>query len=334
MMQQHCMRCRNIGTSLDESYVNVNATSVHMPPSASMSLSVMRDRESSHADVSSHVKKIQRLHAISESITASATTSLPAMCPECLQILTQMLEKSDARARQEKKALAAFIATVPKPVRSSSIKSPSPAPSFRPADPSLVAIHDERMSIQVELQQLQDELRAVEVEEAAMWTRINDELMAVDIAHDARDASVARLLEMESRLHIIRRMNVWNDAFYIWHKGPFGTINGFCLGRLPRHHIDWHEINAGWGDVALVVVLLMETMDIPVRDFQVVPLGSHSKIRRLHPSPTMEYALDNYVESPFNLGLAALLKVVAHLGEYAEATDSTFRLPYKVTSTL
>ncbi|RHY28433.1 hypothetical protein DYB32_005984 [Aphanomyces invadans] len=262
-----------------------------MPSASSMSMSVMRDRESSHADVSSHVKKIQRLHAISESITASATTSVPALCPECLQLLTQMLEKSDARARQEKKALATFIASVPKPTRSTKEPMQPSVFAVNSIDPTIASMHAERVSIHLEFQKLQDELGAIEQEEAEMWTAINDKLMAVGEAHDARDASVARLLEMESRLHIIRRMNLWNDAFYIWHKGPFGTINGFCLGRLPRHHIDWHEINAAWGDVALVVQLLAEAMGITFCNFQVVPLGSLSKIVRLHPSPVLEYSL-------------------------------------------
>eukprot|EP00959_Pyramimonas_sp_CCMP1952_P076087 1590125-Pyramimonas_sp.AAC.1 len=32
---------------------------------------------------------------------------------------------------------------------------------------------------------------------------------------------------------MLRRTSVYNDAFHIWHSGPFGTINNFRLGRLP-----------------------------------------------------------------------------------------------------
>jgi beclin 1 len=44
-------------------------------------------------------------------------------------------------------------------------------------------------------------------------------------------------------------MNVANDAFHIWHAGPFGTINGFRLGRLSVEQVEWHEINAALGQV-------------------------------------------------------------------------------------
>ncbi|KAF0687584.1 Aste57867_20703 [Aphanomyces stellatus] len=297
----------------------------------------MRDKESSHshADVSSHVKKIQRLHTISESITASSSAPIPSMCPECLQMLTQMLEKSNDRARQEKKALTSFIASKPK-----SSASPTPgAPTTSTTSTSAHARHmslmqQERAAIHAELQSLGDELAALEEEEAGVWRAINDRLWTRGRENDTRDADVARLVEMEQRMHAVRRMNVLNDAFYIWHKGPFGTISGFCLGRLPRHHIDWNEINAAWGEVGLVVVLLAEALGVHLKAYQIVPLGSFSKVIRLQ-TPTMEYTLhgsdqDNFAESLFNLGLTALLHCLNQLGEHAEAKDASFRLPYKI----
>jgi hypothetical protein len=42
----------------------------------------------------------------------------------------------------------------------------------------------------------------------------------------------------------------------IWHDGPFGTISGFRLGRTPEVPVEWHEINAAWGQA----VLLLHTM--------------------------------------------------------------------------
>lgn len=45
-----------------------------------------------------------------------------------------------------------------------------------------------------------------------------------------------------------------NDSFHIWHKGPFATINGFRVGRLPSLVVDWQEVNAGVGQAALVLV--------------------------------------------------------------------------------
>ena len=38
--------------------------------------------------------------------------------------------------------------------------------------------------------------------------------------------------------------------------GPFGTVNGFRLGRLPSVAVEWDEINAAWG----MACLLLTTM--------------------------------------------------------------------------
>lgn len=93
------------------------------------------------------------------------------------------------------------------------------------------------------------------------------------------------------QLDKIKRTNVFNDTFYIWHDGPFGTINGFRMGKLPTQsvlilcqlalvfflssflpslsfflflmvikkyntQVDWVEINAGWGQCALLLSTL------------------------------------------------------------------------------
>ena len=62
--------------------------------------------------------------------------------------------------------------------------------------------------------------------------------------------SLARQIEVASnRLEKLKKINVFNDAFYIWHDGSFGTINNLRLGRLPTVPVEWSEINAAWGQV-------------------------------------------------------------------------------------
>lgn len=59
-----------------------------------------------------------------------------------------------------------------------------------------------------------------------------------------------------TQLEALRRTNVYNDVFYIWYDGPFGTISSFRLGRTPNIPVEWDEINAAWGQA----VLLLHTM--------------------------------------------------------------------------
>ena len=71
-----------------------------------------------------------------------------------------------------------------------------------------------------------------------------------------------RLLLSQSLLAHLESTNVYNDAFQIGHvpldpstagRGGLtvGTINGLRLGGRPV--VDWDEINAAWGLVALCI---------------------------------------------------------------------------------
>ena len=39
------------------------------------------------------------------------------------------------------------------------------------------------------------------------------------------------------KLERLKRTSAYNDAFFIWHSGPFGTINNYKLGRLPTQQV-------------------------------------------------------------------------------------------------
>lgn len=51
---------------------------------------------------------------------------------------------------------------------------------------------------------------------------------------EERDAILAKTEVSQAHLELLKRTNVLNDAFPIWHDGEFGTINNFRLGRLPK----------------------------------------------------------------------------------------------------
>ena len=51
---------------------------------------------------------------------------------------------------------------------------------------------------------------------------------------------------------------MYNDVFHIWHRGAFGTISGFRLGKTPTHPVDWDEMNAAWGQAVLLLHTLAQ----------------------------------------------------------------------------
>lgn len=81
-----------------------------------------------------------------------------------------------------------------------------------------------------------------------------------------------------NQLDKLHKTNVFNATFHIWHSGHFGTINSFRLGRLPSAPVDWSEINAAWGQTALLLSALARKMDLTFERFRLVPYGNHSYI--------------------------------------------------------
>lgn len=82
----------------------------------------------------------------------------------------------------------------------------------------------------------------------------------------------------QSHLDKLKKTNVFNTTFHIWHKGHFGTINNFRLGRLPSAPVDWSEINAAWGQATLLLVALARKSNLTFQKYRLVPYGSHSYI--------------------------------------------------------
>lgn len=76
----------------------------------------------------------------------------------------------------------------------------------------------------------------------------------------------------------LRHIAVANDAFFVWHRGPFVTINSCRLGRLPGQHVDWPEINAALGHMAMLLSLIAARAG--VRFSKYVPVWQNHVVSR------------------------------------------------------
>ena len=160
------------------------------------------------------------------------------------------------------------------------------------------------------------------------------------------------------RLELAQKWNVTNDCFYIWHRGPFGVINGLRLGSeiaaIPADQDDtavpatapaanatitvpWAEINSALG---LVVLLLSTLMNKPHSGFrfknEIVAMGSTSKIGLRRGAAVTYYDLftdDNFHffgKRNFNIALTGLVRCVAEAEETVQDRDRTIALPYAI----
>eukprot|EP01051_Picozoa_sp_SAG22_P004160 SAG22_NODE_216_length_14937_cov_51.622995_3_plen_329_part_00 len=129
---------------------------------------------------------------------------------------------------------------------------------------------------QVELEKEAAELASLEQQYWHEYNAFTSQREAFEQERDSVAACCARLAEQDDHL---RNTNVYNDSFFIWHEGSFGTINKFRLGRLPNQQVDWSEINAAWGQVVLLLHTMVTQKQFSFSNHELFPMGSFSKIR-------------------------------------------------------
>nr|XP_051211612.1 beclin-1-like protein [Lolium perenne] len=100
------------------------------------------------------------------------------------------------------------------------------------------------------------------------------------LLHDEeeRDAVLAKIEVSQVHLELLKRTNVLNDAFYISHDGVIGTINNFRLGRLPNVQVEWDEINAAWGQAALLLHTMAQYFPKFKYRIKIHPMGSYPRV--------------------------------------------------------
>lgn len=210
------------------------------------------------------------------------------LCPECTSELLKELEAESVYLEEEVAALDAL---------KMSILEESPASS-----PSGV---DER-SCQREIRRLEEEIRAEELKlaraeedlanalarkraaegvnkrleevEVSYWHAFNAVMLTLHATADFRDSLQQRVDSSEKSLSALRRTSVLSDLFRVWHDGPFGTISGLRLGSTPEFPVEWWEINAAWGQAALLLETLAKSIDVRFSSHKLEPCGSYSRV--------------------------------------------------------
>ncbi|CAM9319950.1 unnamed protein product [Ectocarpus sp. 8 AP-2014] len=178
----------------------------------------------------------------------------------------------------------------------------------------------------------------------AELARCRADLLSRRIALDSRRSDVAearqncrsrKALYSEQLVSAMRMAGALNDCFHIWHQGPFGTINGFRVGRLNTHVVDWQEVNAGVGQAAIVLVTVAMAMGVEFTKYLIAPCGSFTKIARSEDGRVL-YSLHTdesfslFPRRNFNFALKAFLHCLGEVGDHVQEHDPTLRLPYHI----
>ncbi|CAD5226258.1 unnamed protein product [Bursaphelenchus xylophilus] len=142
-----------------------------------------------------------------------------------------------------------------------------------------------------ELKDKQDEQKKMLEKDEELYRKLRDNHRTLSEQSAELRSLKTQVNYAQEQLEKLLKTNVLDMAFFIWKDGEYGTINGLRLGRLPADNVDWHEINAAFGQVAMLMVVMCRHVSLKLENYEIVPFGSHSIIRHLKGSKVEEYQL-------------------------------------------
>ena len=198
----------------------------------------------------------------------------------------------------------------------------------------LASLENERSHVREQVAREQQRSRELDEEERKYCEQYNQYKRQMLETEDAEMSVRNQLDYAREQLTRLRKTNVFNATFHIWHSGYFGTINGFRLGRLPNDPVDWNEINAAWGQTVLLLHSLANKINLKFDRYRLVPYGNYSYIESLS-DKTKELPLYGsggikfLWESKFDSAMVAFLDCLQQF-EAKERNRKGFSLPYKM----
>jgi beclin 1 len=270
------------------------------------------------------------------------------ICVECTERLVDQLQKRLSNSSRERDAYVDFLrqanSDVPtdEELQQAKQELKKLQAQERAAFAELQQLEKEKAAMEADILDLDAQARELDIQEEKFWADRNDFSQKLSGLQNERDRLNNQYEHDSKQLERLRRANVYNDTFPIGHDGFFGTINGLRLGRLPERPVDWGEINAAWGHTCLLLVTVAEKLNFTFKGYELLPMGSTSRIRIQKPSRSGDtsttpskprydtYRLFNhgdaistlggFFHSEFDSAMIAFLECLRQLIEHAQRT--------------
>jgi beclin 1 len=203
----------------------------------------------------------------------------------------------------------------------------------------LASIESKRSTTKQELKMTRERLEDLQLKDKDLHRKFN--MCQGEMLHlqDEVKSIEYQTTHASEQLKTLRKTNVLSMAFRILPHGLFGTINGFRLGRLTTVPVEWSEINAAWGQCALLLTCLTRYVGLTFHKFSVIPHGNQSYVLQypekegrspinlpLHTSGGYKFMLD----SKFDRAMIAFLDCFSQLKNHIESKDGKYKLPYNI----
>ncbi|SJX64520.1 related to Beclin 1 [Sporisorium reilianum f. sp. reilianum] len=156
-----------------------------------------------------------------------------------------------------------------------------------------------RLDVEAQLAAIAEEEAALQQEEERFWSQYSQHSLTLSKLEEEKASLAMAVAHDKELLERLQATNVYTDAFCIGHSGGIATINGLRLGRLPGQPVEWNEINAAWGQTALLLDVLSRKLNIAFRGYRLIPKGSFSVVYRYEDARSQHYSSASSAASTF-----------------------------------
>lgn len=198
----------------------------------------------------------------------------------------------------------------------------------------LKELNKEQKRVEDDVEKNLNEMKRLKADEDRYWHEYNNVKYNFFQCEEEQSTLENKLRYSKNFYNKLKSTCVFNATFHIWHNGDFGTINGFRMGRLENNQVDWNEINAGWGQCALLLSSLANKIGLTFKRFKIVPYGNYSFIESLEDKSKQlplytSGGLKYYFNQKYDQAMVAFLDCLKQFNEECHRQDEGFNLPYE-----
>lgn len=101
--------------------------------------------------------------------------------------------------------------------------------------------------------------------EEQLWDQINKSTRKLYHLFENNQIADNQLAQFNSELDRLSKLDIVNDLFKISIQDEVGCINNLAIGKKADQAIDWDEVNAAVGHLALLLMFLMKKFKYPMQ---------------------------------------------------------------------
>ncbi|CAH3174322.1 unnamed protein product [Porites lobata] len=319
---------------------NVEHTCRIIPPARLQSLeggfTVIGDSQPNNTENLSHRLKVTTL--LFDIMSGQSEVDHP-LCEECTDTLLDQLDEQLKITEDELKDYKVFFNKLnDKPALDTEGLSKE-LTDLRKEEEELIRkleeVEKERENVAKKMEMEKERSKQLEEEERKYWLEYSEYQKELLECEDDQQSVDNQMRYAQAQLDKLKKTNVFNSTFHIWHKGHFGTINNFRLGRLPSVPVEWSEINAAWGQTVLLLHSLARKMNLTFERYRLVPYGNHSYLESLT-DKSKDLPLYGsggfrfFWDTKFDQAMVGFLDCLQQFKEAVEKVDKRFCLPYRM----